>query len=103
MEEPTLNGTKDLRPRPAGAEDLANGAREPEVEEEEVEEEAKAVLGSCPFTMRELLGELKEDGEMVAAARDLRSAMGTGSDPLMPRARSTGLCVFASFRSHSMY
>jgi len=63
MEEPTET-------RPAGAEDLANGAREPEgpppeVEEEEVEEEAKAVLGSegsRPFTMRELLGELKEDG-----------------------------------------
>ena len=44
MEEPTET-------RPAGAEDLANGAREPEgpppeVEEEEVEEEAKAALGS---------------------------------------------------------
>jgi len=103
MEEPTET-------RPAGAEDLANDAREPDGPppevEEEVEEEAKAVLGSegsRPFTMRELLGELKEDGEMVAAARDLRSAMGTGSDPLMPRARPTGLCLFASFRSHSMY
>ena len=100
MEEPTET-------RPAGAEDLANGAREPEgpppeVEEEEVEEEAKAVLGSRPFTMQELLGELKEDGE-AAAVRDLCSAMGTGSDPLMPRTRPIGLCLFASFRSHSMY
>ena len=69
MEEPTLNGTKDLRPRPAGAEDLANGAREPEVEEEEVEESKTALgsEGSHPFTMRELLGELKEDGETAAA------------------------------------
>jgi len=98
MEEPTLNGTKDLRPRPAGAEDLANGAREPEgpppeVEEEEVEEEpprsatakqeeAKAALGSegsRPFTMRELLGELKEDGETAAGGSSARSAFGDGN------------------------
>lgn len=89
MEEPT-------EPRPAGgAEDLANGAREPEespseVEEEEVEEEpprsatakqeeAKAALGSegsRPFTMRELLGELKDDGESAAGGSGARSAFG---------------------------
>nr|CAB3494184.1 unnamed protein product [Digitaria exilis] len=87
--------------RPAGAEDLANGAREPEpeevpspeVEEEEAEEEpprsatakqeeAKAALGSegsRPFTMRELLGELKEDGETATAGSgggSARSALG---------------------------
>jgi len=77
MEEPTET-------RPAGAEDLTNGAREPEgpppeVEEEEVEEEAKAVLGSCPFTMRELLGELKEDGETAAGGSSARSAFGYGN------------------------
>jgi hypothetical protein len=88
MEEPT-------EARPAGAEGLANGAREPEdpapeVEEEEAEEEpprsatakqeeAKAALGaegSRPFTMRELLGELKEDGEAAGSAR---SAFGDGN------------------------
>lgn len=93
MEEPT-------EARPAGAEDLANGAREPEeedpaheVEEEEAEEEpprsatakqeeAKAALGaegSRPFTMRELLGELKEDGETATAGSgggSARSALG---------------------------
>lgn len=85
--------------RPAGAEDLANGTREPEgpppeveeeVEEEEAEEEpprsatakqeeAKAALGaegSRPFTMRELLGELKEDGETAAGGSSARSAFG---------------------------
>ena len=77
MEEPTET-------RPAGAEDLANGAREPEgpppeVEEEEVEEEAKAVLGSRPFTMQELLGELKEDGETAAGGSSARSAFGDGN------------------------
>ncbi|XP_066373335.1 protein HLB1-like [Miscanthus floridulus] len=91
MEEPTET-------RPAGAEDLANGAREPEgpppeVEEEEVEEEpprsatakqeeAKAALGSegsRPFTMRELLGELKEDGETAAGGSSARSAFGDGN------------------------
>ncbi|CAD6250779.1 unnamed protein product [Miscanthus lutarioriparius] len=77
MEEPTET-------RPAGAKDLANGAREPEgpppeVEEEEVEEEAKAVLGSRPFTMRELLGELKEDGETAAGGSSARSAFGDGN------------------------
>ncbi|XP_066373427.1 protein HLB1-like [Miscanthus floridulus] len=91
MEEPTET-------RPAGAEDLANGAREPEgpppeVEEEEVEEEpprsatakqeeAKAALGSegsRPFTMRELLGELKEDGETAAGGSSVRSAFGDGN------------------------
>ncbi|CAD6205573.1 unnamed protein product [Miscanthus lutarioriparius] len=91
MEEPTET-------RPAGAEDLANGAREPEgpppeVEEEEVEEEpprsatakqeeAKAALGSegsRPFTMRELLGELKEDGETAAGGSSARSAFGYGN------------------------
>ena len=41
--------------------------------------------------------------EEVVEEPDLRSAMGTGSDPLMPRARHTGLCLFASFRSHPMY
>lgn len=92
MEEPTET-------RPAGAEGLANGAREPEgpppeVEEEEVEEEpprsatakqeeAKAALGSegsRPFTMRELLGELKEDGETAAGgSSSARSAFGDGN------------------------
>ncbi|KAG0548855.1 hypothetical protein BDA96_01G203400 [Sorghum bicolor] len=91
MEEPTET-------RPAGAEDLANGARQPEgpqpeVEEEEVEEEpprsatakeeeAKAALGSegsRPFTMRELLGELKEDGETAAGGGSARSAFGDGN------------------------
>ncbi|XP_066372575.1 protein HLB1-like [Miscanthus floridulus] len=91
MEEPTET-------RPAGAEDLANDAREPEgpppeVEEEEVEEEpprsatakqeeAKAALGSegsRPFTMRELLGELKEDGETAAGGSGARSAFGDGN------------------------
>jgi len=41
--------------------------------------------------------------EVVEEEPDLRSAMGTGSDPLMPKARHTGLCLFASFRSHPMY
>ncbi|CAD6213277.1 unnamed protein product [Miscanthus lutarioriparius] len=90
MEEPTET-------RPAGAEDLANGAREPEGPppevEEEVEEEpprsatakqeeAKAALGSegsRPFTMRELLGELKEDGETAAGGSSARSAFGDGN------------------------
>jgi hypothetical protein len=91
MEEPTET-------RPVGAEDLANGARQPEgpqpeVEEEEVEEEpprsatakeeeAKAALGSegsRPFTMRELLGELKEDGETAAGGGSARSAFGDGN------------------------
>ncbi|CAO2152426.1 unnamed protein product, partial [Urochloa humidicola] len=85
--------------RPAeGAEALANGAREPEepapeVEEEEAEEEpprsatakqeeAKAALGaegSRPFTMQELLGELKEDGEAVGSGGSARSAFGDGN------------------------
>ena len=80
MEEPTET-------KPASAEDLVNGAREPkgpppELEEEEVEEEAKAVLGSegsRPFTMRELLGELKEDGETAAGGSSARSAFGDGN------------------------
>ncbi|GJN19906.1 hypothetical protein PR202_gb07221 [Eleusine coracana subsp. coracana] len=92
--------------RPAGAGELANGAPEPEaeeaaapevVEEEEgdeepprsataKQEEAKAALGaegSRPFTMRELLGELKEDSEGAAAGGtggdSARSAFGEGS------------------------
>ncbi|CAO2193532.1 unnamed protein product, partial [Urochloa humidicola] len=85
--------------RPAeGAEALANGAREPEepapeVEEEEAEEEpprsatakqeeAKAALGaegSRPFTMQELLGELKEDGEAAGSGSSARSAFGDGN------------------------
>ncbi|XP_035823736.1 protein HLB1-like isoform X1 [Zea mays] len=90
MEEPTES-------RPAGAEDLANGAKDPEgpppeVEEEEVEEpprsatakqeEAKEVLGSegsRPFTMRELLGELREDGETAVGGSTARSAFGDGN------------------------
>ncbi|KAJ1294819.1 hypothetical protein BS78_01G175400 [Paspalum vaginatum] len=91
MEEPTES-------RPAGAEDLANGAREPEEAEPEVEreeeeeepprsatakqEEAKAALGSegsRPFTMRELLGELKEDGETATGGSSARSAFGDGN------------------------
>ncbi|PUZ38266.1 hypothetical protein GQ55_9G182700 [Panicum hallii var. hallii] len=93
MEEPTES-------RRAGAEDLANGALEPEeaapeveveVEEEEPprsatakQEEAKAALGaegSRPFTMRELLGELKEDGEAAATGSggSARSAFGDGN------------------------
>ncbi|PAN46460.1 hypothetical protein PAHAL_9G187500 [Panicum hallii] len=93
MEEPTES-------RRAGAEDLANGALEPEeaapeveveVEEEEPprsatakQEEAKAALGaegSRPFTMRELLGELKEDGEPAATGSggSARSAFGDGN------------------------
>ncbi|KAG2547835.1 protein HLB1-like [Panicum virgatum] len=98
MEEPTES-------RRAGAEGLANGALEreeaaPEVEvevdeEEEPEEEpprsatakqeeAKAALGaegSRPFTMRELLGELKEDGEAATAGSggSARSAFGDGN------------------------
>ncbi|ONM05080.1 Tetratricopeptide repeat (TPR)-like superfamily protein [Zea mays] len=91
MQEPTET-------RPAGAEDLANGARDgegppPQVEEEEVEEEpprsatakqeeATAALGSegsRPFTMRELLGELKEDGETAAGGSSARSAFGDGN------------------------
>lgn len=87
MQEPTET-------RPAAPEDLANGAREPEEaapEEEEEEpprsatakqEEAKAALGSegsRPFTMRELLGELKEDGESTAGGSGARSAFGDGS------------------------
>ncbi|XP_062200873.1 protein HLB1-like [Phragmites australis] len=87
MEEPTET-------RPAGAEDLANGAREPAaapevemVEEEEPprsatakQEEVKAAMGaeeSRPFTMRELLGDLKEDAE---AAGGTRSAFGEGRE-----------------------
>ncbi|WVZ59613.1 hypothetical protein U9M48_009730 [Paspalum notatum var. saurae] len=88
MEEPT-----ESRP-----EDLANGAREepveaePEVEQEEEEEpprsatakqeEAKAALGSegsRPFTMRELLGELKEDGETATGGSSARSAFADGN------------------------
>ncbi|XP_062204961.1 protein HLB1-like [Phragmites australis] len=91
MEEPTET-------RPA---DLANGAREPEVEtaaapevvaEEEEEEpprsatakqeEARAAMGaegSRPFTMRELLGELKEDGEAAGGSGGVRSGFGEGS------------------------
>jgi membrane protein involved in colicin uptake len=100
MEEPTES-------RRAGAEGLANGALEPEeaapeveveveVEEEEEpeeepprsatakQEEAKAALGaegSRPFTMRELLGELKEDGEAAATGSggSSRSAFGDGN------------------------
>ncbi|CAN6292937.1 unnamed protein product [Urochloa humidicola] len=92
MEEPTET-------RPAeGSEVLANGAREPEepgpeVEEEAAEEEpprsatakqeeAKAALGaegSRPFTMRELLGELKEDGEAAGSGGSARSAFGDGN------------------------
>ena len=79
MEEPTET-------RPAGAEDLANGAREPEgpppeVEEEEVEESKTALgsEGSRPFTMWELLGELKEDGETAAGGSSARSAFGYGN------------------------
>ncbi|KAL6905200.1 hypothetical protein ACP4OV_002801 [Aristida adscensionis] len=91
--------------RPGG---LANGAAEPagedapqpevvaeEEEEEEPprsatakQEEAKAAMGaegSRPFTMRELLGELKEDGEAEAAAAaggaggSARSGFGEGN------------------------
>ncbi|GJM91243.1 hypothetical protein PR202_ga07601 [Eleusine coracana subsp. coracana] len=93
--------------RPADAGELTNGAPEPEaeeaaaapevVEEEEEDEEpprsatakqeeAKAALGaegSRPFTMRELLGELKEDSEGAAAGGtggdSARSAFGEGS------------------------
>ena len=92
MEEPTES-------RRAGAEGLANGALEPEeaapeveVDEEEEpprsatakQEEAKAALGaegSRPFTMRELLGELKEDGEAATAGSggSARSAFGDGN------------------------
>uniref|UniRef100_A0A0A9D834 Uncharacterized protein n=1 Tax=Arundo donax TaxID=35708 RepID=A0A0A9D834_ARUDO len=89
---------------PSATRDLANGAREPEVEqaaaapdvvEEEEEpprsatakqEEAKAAMGSegsRPFTMRELLGELKEDGEAAAVGGTggggARSGFGEGS------------------------
>jgi len=102
MEEPTES-------RRAGAEGLANGALEPEEAAPEVEveveveveeeggpeeepprsatakqEEAKAALGaegSRPFTMRELLGELKEDGEAAATGSggSSRSAFGDGN------------------------
>ena len=94
MEEPTES-------RRAGAEGLANGALEPEEVEVEVEEEeepeeepprsatakqeeAKAALGaegSRPFTMRELLGELREDGEAATAGSggSARSAFGDGN------------------------
>jgi len=123
MEEPTES-------RRAGAEGLANGALEPEeaapeveveVEEEEEpeeepprsatakQEEAKAALGaegSRPFTMRELLGELKRTARRrprgPAAARDLRSGTGTGSDPLTPRARLTAKIARNSFHPTMM-
>jgi hypothetical protein len=117
MEEPTES-------RPAGAEDLANGAKDPEgpppeVEEEEVEEpprsatakqeEAKEVLGSegsRPFTMRELLGELREDGETAVGGSTARSAFGDGNGVGSADAEGSSyrfVCLFASFRSHSMY
>ncbi|KAG8069217.1 hypothetical protein GUJ93_ZPchr0005g15373 [Zizania palustris] len=87
MEEPA-------QVRPAGDMDLPNGAVAEvvvpvvEVQEEEEpprsatakQEEAKAALGaegSRPFTMRELLGELKEDGEVAAGSGDsVRSSFG---------------------------
>ncbi|KAG8061429.1 hypothetical protein GUJ93_ZPchr0003g17045 [Zizania palustris] len=87
MEEPA-------QVRPAGDMDLPNGAMAEvvapvvEVQEEEEpprsatakQEEAKAALGaegSRPFTMRELLGELKEDGEVAAGSGgSVRSSFG---------------------------
>ncbi|KAG8052750.1 hypothetical protein GUJ93_ZPchr0001g32088 [Zizania palustris] len=87
MEEPA-------QVRPAGDMDLPNDAAAevvaPVVEVQEEEEpprsatakleEAKAALeaeGSRPFTMRELLGELKEDGEVTAGSGgSVRSSFG---------------------------
>lgn len=119
--------------RPMGAGELANGAPEaeaeaaPEVVEQEEEdeepprsatakqEEAKAALGaegSRPFTMRELLGELKEDGEGAAAGGiggdGTRSAFGEASrvgsaDAEGSSYRLVGICTSLTrhFRSHS--
>jgi membrane protein involved in colicin uptake len=116
--------------RSAGAEDIANGASEPQaeeaaapevaVEEEDEEpprsatakqEEVKAALGavgSRPFTMRDLLGELKEDSEASAAGGSARSAFGEGSgvgsaDAEGSPYRFVGIRVLLvrHFRSHS--
>ncbi|KAG8069607.1 hypothetical protein GUJ93_ZPchr0006g41778 [Zizania palustris] len=109
MEEPA-------QVRPAGDMDLPNGAMVEvvtpvvEVQEEEEpprsatakQEEAKAALGaegSRPFTIRELLGELKEDGEVAAGSGgSVRSSFGERNG--MGSAGAEGSSYSAIERNH---